>query len=220
MSSTTQQVWTLMISYGENIRKNSTDADGEEKMVTISGKETPIGLHAWNALKPVLKSMGNVTPFTWNEDGILKIMRENEFREDEKENTYNVFGERENTGCNHFLVQHMRIVHKNPDASYARLMQIAYNVGQLLSCPEELESASPMYNDLLMDQVETYISDETLQKLNEDEESINSLKEAISEVYSLIGISTKGGSRDPYYDKYLKYRSKYASLKEHLQDMQ
>lgn len=211
---TVQKVWDEMISYGKTIRENSVNEDGSEKMISISETDTPVGLHAWNVIKSDLASMENIVPFKWNEEGILSVMTNNEFSENKDAGTFNVFGERPNSGCDHFLVQHMRIVHKNPDASFTRLMQVAYNIGQLQSCPELLDSVKDVYNENKMDKLETYASFETLT------EPFESLKRSIEGVKKLLGIDMVGGSEDPYYQKYIKYRSKYTSLKEYLQDMQ
>jgi len=102
----------------------------------------------------------------------------------------------------HYLLQHGRIVHTNPNekATLVRLLQIAYNIGQFkrelekeLYTPEQLKFY--INNDL--NKVTTYI--EKISKLPED--IIRKLKE-------IFALNLKGGYTplyQQYFNEYINY---------------
>lgn len=113
----------------------------------------------------------------------------------------------------HFYLQHTRIPTLNyTDASLTRLMQIAYNAGQL-----EVEinndfyrgEKREFYEGNKLDDIHTYM----------DENSLNILDQSITDeimgqIYASMPAKPQNGGSDSKYEyKYLKYKQKYLSEK-------
>ena len=88
-----------------------------------------------------------------------------------------------------------------------RLMQIAYNAGQLKAAYND-EIYTPelkqYYKENNLDNIETYMDLESLQLLNDE-----ITKEMMASVKALHNVDMKGG----YKKKYFKYKNKYLELK-------
>ncbi len=182
------------------------------------GKYTRIndldGLEQWNVLKKILlksdvKGEWNpkVKTFFVDMRSELKIQEcENEIP-GKNENDKHMLWEK-----NHFYLQHARIPTLNfSDAKLVRLIQIAYNAGQLETLhndPFYTVKMKEYYNQNNLGNMETYMTNHDLVKLND------SITDEMTANFKKIfeGCEIKGGTHE-YERKYLKYKSKYLSFK-------
>jgi hypothetical protein len=111
----------------------------------------------------------------------------------------------------HFFLQLIRIAKKN-ECSLMRLMQVAYNVGQFqadLDNPIYTEKVKNFYDANKMGSLHSYV--------NPAECSFGGAKELSSKISTVNQIISEdnemGGGSDPYYRKYLKYKTKYLQLR-------
>ena len=121
----------------------------------------------------------------------------------------------------HFLVQHFRIP-KTSDylLSLTKLLQIAYNVGQLKAVIKRKDHQLYLDNPAIMEKYNKY----KLYKLSTfiDMSSIDNYvkgkklcAENISEILEeSLRSRISGGAINNYYHKYLKYKTKYTNLKQ------
>ena len=138
------ELWKIMINYGYETR--------------IKGKD---GLERWNYVKKLFPDI----KINWIDssrkiyDDLTKlgvIEEESGLSHEEWER-------------HHYLLQHGRIIHNNPNGSFARLMQIAYNIGQFRA--EQEKKNYPIkqlvyYRTNKLDHITTYINNKY--KLPED----------------------------------------------------
>lgn len=165
-------LWEEIILFGYKIRKDNKN-----------------GKAGWDAIKVLIPDMS----VSWLEDSksfydklaALKV------------NTAETFEEagmsREEWERHHFLIQHGRIINKNPEGSLVRLLQIAYNIGQFKRESEnKMYSAEQMrfYIENELNKVTSYIK--VIDKLDDD--IVAKLKEAFE-------TKLKGGYNDMYYLK-------------------
>ncbi len=114
---------------------------------------------------------------------------------------------------NHFFMQLKNLVDKksNFEIKLNRLLQIAYNAGQL-----SVFISKKLISDELIDfinennllDLNTYVSKENQKIINEkylDNTPLDKIRENINNL--------GGGGNDQYYLKYLKYKTKYLNLK-------
>jgi len=143
-----EKLWKIMINYGYDVRINKKD-----------------GLERWNFVKPLFP------PFSLNwKESSKKIYNDlvelgvNNSETSEESGLSHVEWER-----NHYLLQHGRIIYKNPEGSLVRLMQIAYNIGQFRA-EQEKKSYSvkqlTYYRTHKLDLLNTYI--DNISKLPDD----------------------------------------------------
>jgi hypothetical protein len=109
----------------------------------------------------------------------------------------------------HFFLQLIRIAKKNPDCSLMRLMQVAYNVGQLQADYEDpayTAKVKEFYDSHQMQSLRAYVNPAWCTFGSAD------LQKLVAKVKSNMPSDMTGGS-DIYYRKYLKYKAKYEALK-------
>lgn len=131
-------LWDVVINYGYETRIKNKD-----------------GLERWNFIKklfPDFKLEWTDSSKTIYED-LLKLG----VIEDESSSGLS----HEKWEKHHFLLQHGRIIHNNPDGSLLRLMQIAYNIGQFRA--EQEKKSYPVkqlayYRTHKLEKLNTYIS--------------------------------------------------------------
>jgi len=126
---TLKDMYNRVAEYGYCVRKNRLD-----------------GLKMWLLLKDTLSTVFGKKTYRWNIEssqisgeysklgskyiGHLEHVDEDEMDQWEKE---------------HFLVQHIRILHESPEPTIVKMLQVAYNTGQLKS---EMEESSEFYENL------------------------------------------------------------------------
>lgn len=146
ISKTAREHFANMVKYGKTVR-------GLKKN----------GLELWNSAK---EGLPNVS-VTWKPEafGYYEKLRNLGVTGDD--------GDEKNGSWepHHFLVQLGRIVKNNPEGNFIRLMQIAYNIGQL-TCELELDEAREergeqtiytdeivnFFDDNNLDSIESYVS--------------------------------------------------------------
>lgn len=109
------------------------------------------GLKLWNLLKTNYEE-SPMQGFEWAQIDklfVADVMKLNEFYENGDMNEQV-----------HFIIQCVRIQKKNPILSKRRLMQIAFNIGQLHASQSYIpKDIMDQFHKLVMDEMKTYISD-------------------------------------------------------------
>ncbi|QKF94790.1 hypothetical protein QKU48_gp1332 [Fadolivirus algeromassiliense] len=183
--------------YGKHTRTNKLD-----------------GLAQWNRLKGILiesKVVGKWNPqvktFFVDMRSELKIQEcENEIQIDDEKEKHDVWEK------HHFYLQHARIPTLNfNDGKLVRLIQIAYNAGQLEALWDDLFYTPEMkryYDENHLGDMETYMDITNLKLLN------NSITdEIIAKLEQVFKDQQPKGGYYNYEHKYLKYKNKYLNLK-------
>ncbi len=198
-----EQLFAKVIEYGRLVRANGLD-----------------GLKAWNDIKGLFESQ--IACRKWN---IVRTINGQDVSDIQSIYDY-VHGDLGMDGDDtddksdhhlwskkHFFLQLIRIIKNNPDYSFVRLAQIAYNIGQLSN---HIDSDSLYEGDALsyyygnkLNEISSYIDVSKCDlKSAELEELIQKLDEKIEAMKK-----QSGGSSSQYYNKYLKYKEKYLQLK-------
>lgn len=196
-------IFLTVIDYGKIIREKHLD-----------------GLKAWNDIKPLFAKQ--VECGKWNinikigETIVSDIKTIYDYVHDE----LGMKGDENDDNSNHelwekqhFFLQLIRIIKNNPEFSFIRLMQIAYNIGQLSnyiqSDPIFTEEIRAYFYGNALDQVGSYVD---ISKCEFDADELNIITDQLDEKIALIKESQNGGN-DEYYAKYVKYKNKYLELK-------
>jgi hypothetical protein len=112
---------------------------------------------------------------------------------------------------NHFFLQLARIPKNNPELNLLRVLQISYNIGQLLAIKNKYSREGLEYfltNKL--ENIESYIN---IDKCNYDKLILQNINEEIKKIISGDNDMMGGGQNENiYYNKYLKYKTKYLKL--------
>jgi hypothetical protein len=105
------ELWEITIKYGYITRKSNKD-----------------GLFSWNEYKKLIPEFSIV----WKESSksIYDELKTLDVIVDDFDIKFGI--SKEEWERHHYLIQHGRIINKNPDGSLVRLLQIAYNDGQFL----------------------------------------------------------------------------------------
>jgi len=196
--SNLSRLWLLSINYGYSIRLYNKHPDGLAK---------------WNIIKTLLN--GITTKGQWKTSALelydkLKALGLKDVETKDMES-------HELWEKHHFYVQHGRISHLNQnDPSLTRLIQIAFNDGQLKyfmkynDDPFYTDEMRKFYKDNKLYDIETYMDQATLDLLNKNisDVFVEKFKDTIAK--NLID-DQKGGNQS-YLHKYKKYKSKYLLL--------
>jgi len=134
-----QELWISMIKFGERTREGNMN-----------------GLERWNLVKELIPNVK-----------ILWIKSAKKIYDDLIKLGVNNSEEWEESGLSHpdwerqhYLLQHGRIIYKNPDGSVVRLLQIAYNIGQFkveVRRKPYTEEQMKYYRDNKLDDIWSYI---------------------------------------------------------------
>lgn len=150
-----QNMWDAIIDFGYKVRKSGED-----------------GLESWNKIKKCLITVS--TSGQWNPEikNVYTYMKNDlGIKEELSECDNKVTWEK-----NHFYLQHARILTLNFDEPKVyRLMQIAYNVGQLRAIFDDdfyTVEMKKYYNENELDDMTTYMSLESLESINNSIDSI------------------------------------------------
>ena len=111
-----KDLWNLVIQYGYIVRSNKLD-----------------GLESWKKLKDIITEIGSNKKYKWPVDmkpnyNILKNLSSSLLENFEDDKLNNTKWEKE-----HFYIQHFRITAKNDNPKMSRILQVAYNTGQLMA---------------------------------------------------------------------------------------
>jgi hypothetical protein len=191
------------------------------KIVRSSGKD---GLEAWNNIKNLFDDQLNCEKWTIERIVNDKVMTNINDIYDYVYNTLDMKGDEYDDKIDHelwekkhFFLQLIRIIKNNPEFSFRRLMQIAYNIGQL---------SNYIDNDpLFAGEPKKYFYDNDLYKISAYvdfskctafvTEDVMELNDELEN--EIIKLSLKSGGGNNYYEKYIKYKNKYLKLKQSLQ---
>ena len=161
-----ESLWDNFVQYGYLVRKTNTD-----------------GLKAWLVVKKHFPKID----FEWSNDCVefydtLRAANVMGDDDDEKNELWEP---------HHFLIQHGRIVKKNPEPNLQRLLQIAYNQGQFNAELEKdpnhySEEMLKIYTDLKMSELSTYVDTKQQKMINKklDKSMFNELFEKILKTFS------------------------------------
>ena len=116
----------------------------------------------------------------------------------------------------HFFLQLIRIIKNNPEFSFVRLGQIAYNIGQISvyidSDPIYRRGQQAYYYSNKLNELESYVN---IVSCKIDSDKLEELEKQIDEKLNELKELKKGGNLN-HYNKYLKYKQKYLKLKHKL----
>ncbi len=158
--------WDLIIEYGYNIRKNGKD-----------------GLKGWELLKSIIPN----TPIKWSEKSRNFYDEFGKLGVNQSESSEEAGMTKDNWERHHYILQHGRIIYKNPEGDLRRLGQIAYNAGQFR---RELEKE--IYPE---EQMRYYIINELNKVTTYIDESVEINGELIEQIKEAINESKKGGRK-------------------------
>lgn len=194
-------VFKQVIRYGKLVREKHLD-----------------GLKAWNDIKPLFVQQIGCTNWNISRKHGENVVTDIQLIYDYVHDDLDMKGDENDDNSNHelwekkhFFLQLIRIVKNNPEFSFVRLAQIAYNIGQL----SVYIDTDPLFEGHLkeyfylneLDQITSYVDLSTCEILTEELEQI---EEQLNEKLSQLG-SMEGGNN--YYAKYIKYKNKYLELK-------
>lgn len=198
-----EQLFEKVIEYGRLVRSNKLD--GLKAWNDIKGFfESQIDCSQWNVVRKIndsnISNIQSIYDYVHRDLG----MDGDDFDDKSDHDTWSK---------KHFFLQLVRIIKNNPDYSFVRLAQIAYNIGQLSN---HIDSDSLYEGDALtyyyenkLNEIGSYIDLATCNiKSDELEELIKKLDDKINEI-----TIQSGGTSSMYYIKYLKYKEKYLELK-------
>lgn len=195
-----ENLFKVVIQYGSFVRTNKLD-----------------GLVYWNKIKPLF-SAESISCTTWHTHrriyglivtDLIQIFNYVHGALDMKgdDNDETLFQLSKNDWAKrHFFLQLARIPKNSPELNLTRLMQVGYNVGQLLTM---FDSYSPVAQEYFkineLNYVGSYVDIATC---NYNNEAIVQITQQIKE----MTVQDGGG----YKQKYLKYKLKYINLKNKL----
>lgn len=203
--NTLLKIWNLVKVYGYHVRSHNLD-----------------GLQYWNFLKEHLKK--NKIKKEWKTEAISRfnIMTSTlNFYEHEDDEFFK--GNKFVWELHHFYLQHSRIPYKNADdANFVRLIQIAYNAGQLAV---DINNAkySKIYDDNKknyyvenkLEHIESYMDENVLIEIENESENLEEIFSEIEKTYYLAKDTQSGGMAY----KILKYMYKSNELEHKIKNI-
>ena len=189
--------WNYSFKQGQLVQLIENDPEDNK----IDGKAI------WNGIECQVSSV-NITDLRYNES-LRPIYEEMDKICDDNDMTANEF----NPKSNHFFMQLQNLVVKksNFEIKLNRVLQLAYNAGQLSQLielkkiPKDIKKFVHEHNLLSLD---TYVSPE-IQKIINERYLNGTHLDKIRETIHMSG----GGMDSNYYFKYLKYKYKYLNAK-------
>jgi hypothetical protein len=206
-----EELFNKVIEYGKYVRENNLN-----------------GLIAWTDIKDLFKLEINCPKWnitrnigdkeTSDIDEIYSYVYDNlDMRGDDSDDDNTTQITHLSWEKQHFFLQLIRIIKKNPDFSFVRLGQIAYNIGQLSvyidSDPIYTGGPRDYYYLNKLNQLESYVDIDSCEIDSDKLEEIEELEEKIDEKLNELKELKKVGGGLNYYNKYLKYKQKYFKLK-------
>jgi hypothetical protein len=186
-------LWKLTKSYGEKVRTNNLD-----------------GLQKWNELKTILKKYDE--SIEWRQD--ITAMR-NEMMEsfniEDNEKDQLPEDQHEKWAVTHFFFQHGRIPFNNKESpTFLRLMQIAYNSGQLRAVKNNeynTKKRRKYYKEKKLGSYKTYISSRVADQVKEKLDGTKIIME-ISDALNNLDKELKGGNKHIMNIENIEYKIK------------
>lgn len=198
-----EELFAKVIEYGRLVRANGLD--GLKAWNDIKGLfESQIACRQWNIVRTIngqdVSDIQSIYDYVHGDLGM-------DGDDSDDKSDHNLWSKK------HFFLQLIRIIKNNPDYSFVRLAQIAYNIGQLSnhidSDPLYEGDALSYYYGNKLNEIGSYIDVSKCDvKSAELEELIQKLDEKIEAMRKQTG-----GNQSKYYSKYLKYKEKYLQLK-------
>jgi hypothetical protein len=189
MTSIVENLWNAIYQYGVSVRSNKLN-----------------GLTEWNKIKTILKKYnGN------GEWSLEAISRYNEMKKlfnivDEENNKEWPEEDIEKWENTHFFFQHAKIPYDNVnEPNLTRLMQIAYNAGQLEADKDSKYYTVERKTYYIKNNLNSYISFMTPHSLIELERELSKYHPALKEIND---IKFKGGKKENFKHKFFKYCKK------------
>ena len=150
------------------------------------------GLESWNAIKSLFekKNFQDIR-IQWNDE----LFRMYEFLTNER-NGYGINDiEKEDSDdenlwkINHFFLQHVRIPYKNKQGNIMRLMQVAYNSGQMIASKNEydkygLHKYISYYHNYDMANMDTYVKWKDVNELKISDDDVKHIILNIDKLYT------------------------------------
>jgi hypothetical protein len=207
-----QQLFDLGIQYG--YQSKSRNLNGQESWGYLKSKLDTAKICQWSMLRlfPDGESTNDISRIYNKVHDELKM-----HGEDGDEPKYGItHPEWERY---HYVLQTIRLPKNEVDGvSIQKIIQIAFNIGQYQA---EIDKYNKVINDYVtnnnLDKVKSYVNLEECKPSNDLlEHSIQILHEGLEHLEHLSKNMKGGlpiGISDPYYAKYLKYKSKYLALR-------
>ena len=205
-----EKLFNKVIEYGKYVRENNLN-----------------GLEAWSDIKDLFKL--DIKCPKWNiirniggkeTSDIEEIysyvyanldMRGEESDDDKSNQITHLLWEKK-----HFFLQLIRIIKNNPEFSFVRLGQIAYNIGQISvyidSDPIYRGGQLAYYYSNKLNKLESYVN---IDSCKIDSDKLEELEKQIDKKLNELKELKKGGNLN-HYNKYLKYKQKYLKLKHNI----
>lgn len=202
-----EEIFKKIIYYGKIVRTGGHD--GLKAWENIKGLFTDQLTGTWKIARYVngeeIDNIEDIYNYVHDELGM-----KGEETDDQSDN--NLWGKQ------HFFLQLVRIIKNNPEFSFVRLAQIAYNIGQLSIYIESDELFKPepiqkYYKENNLDLISSYanLNEYLIEELERLGDQIDA---KIQEIETGGGVLTGGNNK--YYLKYLKYVGKNIKLKQQL----
>jgi hypothetical protein len=205
-----EKLFNKVIEYGKYVRENNLN--GLKAWFDIKGLfNLEISCPKWNIIRNIgdkeTSDIEEIYSYVYHNLN----MRGEDPDDDKTTQTAHLSWEKK-----HFFLQLIRIIRNNPEFSFVRLGQIAYNIGQISvyidSDPIYTGGPQHYYYSNKLNELESYV-DIDLCEIDSDklEELEKQIDEKLNELKELI----KGGNLN-HYNKYLKYKQKYFKLKHNI----
>lgn len=216
-TSTIKQLYELfdtVIEYGYQVRKN--DLNGLDEWKKIKPEFSADNKCEWSIVRLIgdrkVYELGDIYDYVHDKLG-MKGGDEDQNDENVDQNDWEKF---------HFFLQLIRIPRNNDkNCSLLRLMQIAYNLGQLKADYKDsvyTDEVKEFYDLNKLEKLDSYVNPEksnfgTKEYLTDLIETVNKTVKNTLRKIEEEKTDQDGGANDKYYHKYLKYKAKYLALR-------
>jgi len=193
-----------------NVTKNIKDLWNEIILLTSglkkSHKASLDGLTLWNQIKPQLLDVPRSEDIKWNpnHEVIKKSLADVTNALPEKDKKDNLIEH------NHFFLQLLNIPKKDPSVPLNRLLQLALNIGQLSPYLDDKLfgfNIIQIFNDNNLDDINTYILDEDIEKYEINQELIDTLNTILEDLKSDPPLKNLVGG-----NVFCRYNIKYSKI--------
>ena len=174
-----KDIWVKVIDLTEHLRKKY--------------KDNLDGLGLWNNLKKNLVDIQKDDLINWNSNHERIIYSLSEMKNSLKE--YD--DKKQLIEKNHFLLQLFNIPKKDVTAPFTRLIQLAFNIGQLKPLLNDKSfgfNVKQIFADNKLDQIETYMDDDNLAKYKIFQNDIDDILTSIENLKNNPNLKSQTGS--------------------------
>jgi hypothetical protein len=199
MTDIIEKIWNLIMDYGKLVRTNGLDGfDSWNNIKTILEKYNQPGEWLPEAINRYDEMMAKFDIIDIKKDKYIENI--NDEQKKEKSLEWEV---------THFFFQHSRILKPNEEANLLKLMQIAYNAGQLKAVwnnKYNTDDRKKYYEKYHLNTYTSYMTYHIIEKMNKqlysDPPIIINIKAITNNAEN---IKQQGGE---FYKKYKKYKAK------------